>query len=424
MAKFSRGSVTKNYGKWVGLIWKTDDDGNRVRLTRVLRYPNGDGIPCEKKGNRNKYDAQKALTAWRDELVASDQAGNEQEGDGLKGVTVEQYLTGYLDGLESSNHIERSTLTGYRASARKISAGLGSVCVAELTTADIQAWEASLLNEEGLSNRSVTKHHRLLSQAMKAAVDAGDLKTNPCEGVKLPKVVRKQPHAMTKKQANDLLATLAAMQQSRVVSAARIALLTGLRVGEVCALTWADVDEDRGILRVNKAVGVGDGGAYIKTPKNGYSVRDVPLTPQLTEALEARRAQVVAEAGKLGVVPLPKQLSKLYIVGGIDGGFTTPNVVTREWKQLRDALGVTDADGHPLRFHDLRHTWATIAVQSGADIKSVSAIMGHADASMTLNIYASSDEQARRAAADRIAEFMGETPEHGKVKKFRATGTE
>ena len=100
----------------------------------------------------------------------------------------------------------------------------------------------------------------------------------------------------------------------------------------------------------------------------------------------------------LDVLPTPEQLASCYVIGGLDGRYPTPSVVSREWGQLRDLLGITDANGNPLKFHDLRHTWATIAVQSGADIKSVSAIMGHADASMTLNTYASSDADARRMA--------------------------
>lgn len=426
MATYSQGSVTKRRGKWAGMIWKTDTTGKRSRLSKALKEADGSEIPCDPKTNRGRNRAIAALARWRGELLAAeaeDEAA-EARSASLSGVTLGEYLNAYLDGLKASHSVERSTMTAYQASARKVAEALGSVEVTELSREQVQEWESRLLNVNGLSPRSVTKHHRLLSQALKAAVEAGQLAANPCEGVRLPKRHREQPHAMTKDAVNELLGTLAAMPQKRAVAAARIALTSGLRVGEVCALTWADADADAGVLRVNKAVGMGGGGAYVKAPKNPYSVRDVPITPQLRAALDARRAEVIAEAERLDVLPTPEQLASCYVIGGLDGRYPTPSVVSREWGQLRDLLGITDADGHPLKFHDLRHTWATIAVQSGADIKSVSAIMGHADASMTLNTYASSDADARRMAAEKISRFMGEAPRHGDVEAFRPTGTE
>jgi integrase len=424
--EYNRGCVIKDRKLWRGRIKCTEPDGKKSYITVTLHDADGNVIPCDKNSNRGRNQAIGALNRWRDELVArADDEAQEGERDAtLAGITLGEYLDGYLDGLRASRHNERSTLASYEASARKVSAGLGSVQVTELTRGQVQAWEVGLLNDEGLSPRSVVKHHRLLSQALKAAVEAGQLPANPCDGVKLPKQRREQPHAMTKAAANELLGTLAAMPQGRAVAAARVALLSGLRVGEACALTWADVDPGAGVMHVNKAVGVADGGAYVKSPKNTYSVRDVPLTPQLREALAARRAEVLSEAEELGVLPTPDRLARCYVLGGLDGQFPTPNVISREWGQLRDLLGVTDANGNPLKFHDLRHTWATIAVQSGADIKSVSAMMGHADASMTLNTYASSDADARRLAAEKISRFMGEAPRHGGLGVFRPTGTE
>lgn len=425
MFTYSAGSVTRNRGKWVGMVWRTDTEGKRSRLSKVLKEPDGSAIPCDGKTNRGRNHAVGALNRWRDELIAeaSDEAEEEERSTTLAGVTLAEYLDAYLDGLEAAQHIEKSTLASYRASARKIKHSLGTVEVTRLTTARVQAWEVGLLNSEGLSPRSVIKHHRLLSQALKAAVEGGRLVANPCDGVKLPKQRKEQPHAMTKAQATKLLATLAAMPQDRVVTAARIAITSGLRVGEVCALTWGDIDEDAGVVHVMKAIGVGAGGAYVKDPKNSYSVRDIPITQQLADALSARRAEVLREAMALDVLPSPEQLARCYVVGRLDGAPVTPNVISRGWEQVRGLLGVTDAKGHPLKFHDLRHTFATIAVQSGADIKSVSAIMGHADASMTLNIYASSDADARRLAAEKIASSFGEPPKHGNVLPFGMTGT-
>lgn len=421
--RFSGGSVCKCRGHWRGYVYATDEDGSRKRLAKVLKEEDGSTIECDGKTNRGRNRAVAALARWRDELIAADGEEPENARD-LCGVTLCEYLDGYLGMLANTHHVESSTLASYRASARKICAALGDALVTDLTTEQIQAWETTLLNADGLSARSVTKHHRLLSQAMRYAVESGRLGSNPCDRVKLPRYHREQPHALTREQAADLLSTLQAMPQTRVVCAARVSLLSGLRVGEVCALQWQDVDFGRHVLHVTKAIGAGEGGSYVKSPKNNYSARDVPMTPLLESALRERRAAVMDRAADAGVYPSPEQARSAYVLGRLDGEHVNPNCISREWGQLRKLLGVTDSKGNELRFHDLRHSYATLAVQSGMDVKSLSANLGHADASMTLNVYASSDERARRAAAAMFDEFMGEAEEHGRVMAFRAASGE
>lgn len=76
-----------------------------------------------------------------------------------------------------------------------------------------------------------------------------------------------------------------------------------------------------------------------------------------------------------------------------------PGTLCRQWKSVAELLGLKGSEGRRVTFHDLRHTWATVAVASGADIKTVASNLGHANAAMTLNIYASADPDAKRRAA-------------------------
>jgi integrase len=420
---YSKGSVTKARGKWRGQILYTAEDGSRQRLSEYLEDEDGP-IPCDPRTNRGKNRALAALDRWRSELIAEDAERSGSVSGGLSGVTVSEYLDSYIDGLMASKHVEPSTIKDYRTTARRIKAALGERMVSELTRDEIAGYEASMMNDEGLSPRTVTKVHRLLSQSLRAAVDAGRLPRNPCDGVRLPKTKKEQPHSLTKEGAMDLLGTLSALPQVREVSAARIALCSGMRLGEVCALQWKDVDPEELLVRVTKSLGNGTGGTYVKTPKNAYSVREIPMTPQLEEAFQARRKYVLAEAEKAGAFPTDAQMAECYVLGDLSGEFVGTTTVSRGWTQLRRLLNLTDKDGNPLRFHDLRHTYATLAVQAGVDIKSLSSILGHADASMTLNIYASSDSDARRLAAEKLGAFMGETRQHGEVREFPAAGTE
>ena len=191
-----------------------------------------------------------------------------------------------------------------------------------------------------------------------------------------------------------------------------IALNTGLRQGEVCGLQWRDYDERAGVLWVRRAIGNGKGGEYVKEPKTGKA-RDVATTGRLAAFLagwrEHLRAQGFAAEGAEFVIP------------NANGGFTQAEYVGKEWRALSRALGLVGTEGRPVTFHDLRHTWATLATANKVDIKTISSNLGHANAAMTLNIYASADPDAKRRAAETMGRVL--TPKEGVVIPFR-TGTE
>jgi integrase len=110
----------------------------------------------------------------------------------------------------------------------------------------------------------------------------------------------------------------------------------------------------------------------------------------------------------------------LYVTGRIDGSYQSPEVVSHEWHALSKALGVRGTEGRIATFHDLRHTFATCAIAEGVDVKTVSSILGHANAAMTLNVYASADPDAKRRAAKTINAAMRRRP--ATVEKLEQTG--
>ena len=137
--------------------------------------------------------------------------------------------------------------------------------------------------------------------------------------------------------------------------------------------------------RERRAVGIGDGGAYLKESKTDEA-RDATMPQSLAEILMQWRSQ----QGE------PAETS--YILTGTDR-FMHPGTLCRQWKSVAELLGLKGSEGRRVTFHDLRHTWATVAVASGVDIKTVASNLGHANAAMTLNIYASADPDAKRHAA-------------------------
>ena len=153
-----------------------------------------------------------------------------------------------------------------------------------------------------------------------------------------------------------------------------ICLSTGMRIGEVCALTWEDVDVNNGVICVRKTIQrvyiLDEGSRYtellIDTPKTKNSIRDIPMTQDLLRILK----------------PLKKIVNGEYFVLTNDSKPTEPRTYRNYYKRLMKRLGIPD-----LKFHGLRHSFATRCIEGKCDYKTVSVILGHSNISTTLNLY-------------------------------------
>ncbi len=376
-----------------------DDRTPRQRKTVVFKQKTKVFDP---QAVRTKTQAVRAMEAWRAEMERSARS------EGLPGpnTPVGQYVSAFVDDLEASGNVERVTISGYRTTAAKITEAFPSVKLSVLTRTMIQKWENGL-TESGLAPATVIKYHRLLSEVCEHAVSGDDLIKNPCKGVKLPKRDAPSPNSLTAEGYMRLDRTLSMMEPSPVVIAATIALHTGMRQGEICGLRWRCYDRDRGVITVEEAIGKAKGGTYAKTPKTKQSRREVPVSPRLAEALELRRAEMVRELEEAGIDADPEDFGALYVIGYPDGRYHSPTLIGRGWRALSGAFGLTGTQGRHITFHDLRHSWATRAIAAGADVKAVSAVLGHANAAITLNVYADADPESKRRAVDLMTRALG-----------------
>lgn len=361
---------------------------------------------------KTKKQAEKALNTWRAEMEA--EALTQQQALPSATTTVGKYVEQFIDDLEASGNVERVTVTGYRTTEKRIKAAFPGVKLCNLKTAQIQKWENSLV-QDGKSPATVLKYHRLLSEVCRHAVAVRDLQWNPCDAVRTPKQKGPSPNSLTAEGFARLAATFEIMGPSQVVTAATIALYTGLREGEVCALRWKDYDEERGIISIVEAIGKAKGGTYRKEPKTRSSRRQVPVAPALAKMLARRKADMLAELQEAGVTLDDDEFADLYIVGYIDGRFHAPASIGRGWKALSDAFELTGTRGRRITFHDLRHSFATRAIAEGADVKAVAAVLGHSNAAITLNVYADADPESKRRTVDLISRSVAE---RGEVRPF------
>lgn len=375
--KYSSGRVERRkapHKGWRAILDYTGPDGRRRRKTKTLDA-------------RTKTEANRMMNAWWAEMEADAEAAPDPEpapADAAATTTVGEWVDSRIDEMESTGAITPTTVVGYRSSAQYISP-IADRTLAELTRADVADWVASM-TASGKSSSTVGKAFRLLKQCMTVAVNDELIVRNPCNGVRPPKREKVKPgiNALDSAERDRVKDLLASMEPDAMVVGASIALYTGLRRGEVCGLRWKDVDLDRSVLWVRRSIAVADGATYVKEPKTGHE-RDVAMPATLVGLLRSWRRDPRA--------------GDVYVVGSGDR-WASPSVLGREWSTVAKLHGIRGIEGRHCTFHDLRHTWATAAVAAGIDIKTVSSNLGHANAAMTLNIYASADPEAKRRAAE------------------------
>lgn len=431
--RFSKGGFKKYNGKWRGYFKRTDDDKSpSVTLTHILTDKNGDPIPSvmDDGDTTNERKARAAFNAWRDGYIVDVLKAEEEERKRAEepqptAATVYDYVSGYIDGLtKQADGIQASTANTYRYIAAHIKDGFDGVPLARLRPKAIEEW-ANALFESGLSLSTVSKAFNLLNAACNHAVRLEELPRNPCAGVKLPKGSGKRPNALDADSYARLNTALDGIGHTTLADAARIALHTGMRIGEICGLRWQDVDLAKDRLTVCNAIGRDKGATYTKAPKSGKT-REIPIDEELHTLLAARRAAMVEACAEMEVA----FSKRLYVIGTVAApddaqeSYQSPNALSKQWAHLAAALNLTGANGTRATFHDLRHTFATHAIAEGMDAASVAAIMGHSSIKMTLDVYTSPLEESKRATVDHMGPVMSRRAQKAQVIAIDPTGTE
>ena len=222
------------------------------------------------------------------------------------------------------------------------------------------------MGADGYAPKSRPKALRLLKQALKWAVAQDPIAKNPCDFRKPPRRARAPINAPSREERTRMLRLAMEAEPQPLGFAAEIALATGMRRGEACALRWPDLSDDNSIT-VSHALGNGPGGFYVKESKAGSSARTIPLTKHLDTTLSARRRDAERVAREMGVAL---------------GGPHTPGTQEERGRpynptQLgKDFAASCEMNGLSCTFHDLRHTFATMMIAGGCDVRTVAGYLG------------------------------------------------
>ncbi len=309
-------------------------------------------------------------------------------------MTTNELMTAWLDRCERKR-VKPRTYSRYKGLiVRHILPELGDTQIDNLGRRQISEFLIAHqadgnLRGEALSATSTNLMLTVLNAAFTYACDMELLPANPCDRIRRVPGPPSRVEAFTREEQRRLEEAIAAWEDRRLFGI-RLCLYTGLRIGELLGLEWQDVDMEKGILHIGKTVyreknAAGEWQLFVDRPKTAASERMVPLPGYLAEDLRIYRRGARSE-----FVIENKKAERMSI---------------RSYQYLFERL-TEKAGVRKLNFHALRHTFATRALECGMDIKTLSELMGHKNATITLNRYAHSMMDTKIAAMNKLEKLF------------------
>ena len=308
------------------------------------------------------------------------------------GEWLDKWLTEYV-----TFTVRESTLESYRDLAKnQIKRFIGDKQLSALKTVDIQKLYNTVKTEgrvrehptlgHTLSDSVVRKVHMLLHQALDAAVREHLIPNNPTNGTTIPKCNYAEKQILCDSQLDTFLEAI--KEEKYWCDFFYTEIMTGLRRGEICGLKWSDLDIDTGKLCIQRSVSIKKGGGVnIGETKTDKGVRSITLPKSVIEMLRIRQKSAISEW------IFPNLLNPELPI--------SPAAVYRKLKAI-----LKRAELPMIRFHDLRHTFATHAMQGGVDAKTLSGILGHTNASFTLDTYTHVTADMQQNASEVVSNMI------------------
>ena len=311
-------------------------------------------------------------------------------------MTLGEWLDKWLDEYMIFT-IRESTLDSYRAMVKnQVKPFIGGKQISSLTTADMQKFYNKIKKEgrvrphpihgKALADSMVRGVHMMLHEALDAAVKERLLAKNPTNGTTVPKCNYPEKQILGDNQLETFLEAIKGHEYW--CDFFYVEVMTGLRRGEICGLKWQDISFEENKLQVKRSVSVKKGGGVsIGETKTETGVRCIQMPPSVAELLKSKKQTAITE----WVFPHflhPEQ----------------PISPASAYRKLKVIL--KNAELPLIRFHDLRHTFATHATQGGVDPKTLAGILGHTNASFTLDTYTHVTSDMQKSASAVVGNMM------------------
>lgn len=316
--------------------------------------------------------------------------------------TLAEFLEQWLVTVVQPHRSTKTYDLYWRQCRNHILPALGGIRLDRLTPMHVQSWIAGLdaprfkmVRGERVEWRLARASQRgivaILQSALGTAVTWRLISRNPVVDVEKPKIPRQAPPHWDEAAARRFLD---AARGQRLEAMFMVGLHAGLRLGELVGLQWSQVDLRAGTIQIEHQVREVSGDLSVTAPKSSAGLRTIPLPPSVTGSLRRHRERLMAE----GLAASP------YVFPDTRGGpLRQSNFRRRDFARVLEAAGVPD-----ITPHGMRHTFATLLLASGVDVKTVSELLGHADPAVTLRVYAHALPRAKRDASDKLGALLGD----------------
>ena len=349
---------------------------------------------ASKRGFLTKAEAQSFLLDLNHKLATNTFAGT-------KVILVKDYLNEWLETYGKTN-LRRSSYSGYaRIIKQQVIPQLGELNLKELTSSDVDRLYAHLLQKGradgkgGLSAKSVLYSHRVLNEALSHAVKRQLIYRNPMLSV--TNTPKPKKYKGTIYGAEEILHLLEVAKDTVFEVPVALAAICGLRRGECMALTSEDVDFENRTITINKQLVEVDNQVMVTEPKSEDSNRLISAPQEVFDIIERRIAYLEGNKGLLQDEFADKGL----LVCRADGTPIRPSYFTKSFSLLLERHGLKS-----IRFHDLRHSCASLMLNSGVAMKTASQILGHSTIAITADLYTHVMEDAKKLAAVQVGQEL------------------
>jgi len=286
--------------------------------------------------------------------------------------------------LKKGTTVSYKTQSSYTTTINKINELLGDIILQKLSVQDIETMYSNL-NESGLSSTTCNYYHRILRSALQQALKERLIPYNPADVADAFKKSKYEAQIIHPNEVKIFLTYFSGDYMLEMPIC--IALFAGLRLSEICGLKWSDVNYNRKTLNVQRTIAYRDGTWHEQTTKNTKS-RIVPITNGLVQMLRKHKEIQNSINESIWILSYP------------DGSPLRIDYLSKLYVKHRPT------EYENIRFHDLRHTAATLMLYHGSDLKSVSSILGHSSISITADIYISKLEELNRQAVNSLDIYM------------------
>lgn len=384
----NEGSIFKrNDGRWVGSLDLGWEDGKRKR--------------------RHFYAATAGEV--RDQLLKARSDQSRGLPVATERQTVAKFLDGWLEHTLKARAKPRSVESFASIVNKHIVPALGRIRLDKLTPQQVQALlekkrqpyktktrSGKAIEKHGLSPQSVASIRTVLRSALGQALKWGMVARNVATLVDPPRIPRPQNHVIDADGARKLLD---AARGERFEAILVLALTLGMRRGEILGLRWCDINFDERSIRINQALQRVGGKLQVTEVKTERSRRVVAVPDSVVRALKARRARQAQDRLVAGSDWKDGEL----VFTNPTGGPLEPITLHRDFKRLLRTAEISTET----RFHDLRHTAASLLLAEGVHLRMIMELLGHSSISLTANTYAHVMPAAMRDVADRMESILG-----------------